>query len=59
MSEAARLGRPPVEDRRERERRLRFTADEDREIEEAAKRAGVPFARWVRERALDAARSAR
>jgi len=52
------MGRPPVEVQRDRERRLRFTPAEDQEIAEAARRAGVPFARWVRERALEAARAA-
>jgi uncharacterized protein (DUF1778 family) len=50
-------GRPTAEERRETVRNVRFTEEEDAEVEAAAKSDGRPVATWIREAALEAART--
>jgi len=59
MSEKSKGGRPPVENPLKAVRGVRFTESEDAEVARAAKAAGVPVARWIREAALERARAQR
>jgi hypothetical protein len=48
--------RKPAEERRTMYLRVRLTVDQDREIREAAQRAGILVSAWAVERLLGAAR---
>lgn len=54
---AAKMGRPPKaeEQRKASSINLRLTAEERREVDAAAERAGVPVSEWVRRVILEAA----
>ncbi|MFD1714176.1 hypothetical protein ACFSBZ_06815 [Amnibacterium flavum] len=58
MSDARGRGRPPTDEPRDRVRNVRFSAAEDALVIEAADRAALPVARWIREAALGAAQPA-
>lgn len=50
-------GRPPVAAPFERIRSVRFSAEEDQQIEDAAREAGLKPSRWIREAAVAAAKA--
>jgi hypothetical protein len=56
MDEKSRGGRPPAQDPLGKVRGVRFTESEAAEIDDAAERAGVKTARFIREAALKKAR---
>lgn len=57
MNDGSRGGRPHAQDPLGKVRGVRFTDREAAEIDEAAERAGVKVARFIREAAVAAARN--